>query len=56
MKDHLALARSVFDETVQLRRKLHQNPELSGEEYKTLAFIGEHLKSHILMCGFGAGE
>ncbi|MBR0026624.1 MAG: amidohydrolase, partial [Clostridia bacterium] len=45
MKDHFALAHSVFDETVQMRRKLHQNPELSGEEHQTLAFIAEHLNA-----------
>ena len=43
MKDHLALARSVFDDMVTLRRELHQHPELSGEEHKTLALIRSRL-------------
>ena len=45
MRDYLALARGVYEETVQLRRVLHQNPELSGEEHQTLAFIAERLKT-----------
>lgn len=44
MRDHFAYARSVFEETVQLRHHIHQNPELSGEEHNTLAFIVEHLE------------
>jgi len=43
MKDHLALARSVFNDMVTLRRELHQHPELSGEEHKTLALIRSQL-------------
>lgn len=43
MKDHLALARSVFDDMVALRRELHQHPELSGEEHHTLALIASRL-------------
>ncbi|MBR6766357.1 MAG: amidohydrolase [Clostridia bacterium] len=45
MRDNLEMARSVFAEAVQLRHHLHQNPELSGEEHNTLAFIVEYLKS-----------
>lgn len=45
MKNHLDLARSVFEETVQMRRALHQNPELSGEEHQTLAFIVDRLQT-----------
>lgn len=43
MKDHLALARSVFNDMVTLRRELHQHPELSGEEHNTLALIASRL-------------
>lgn len=43
MKDILAMSRSVLEETVQLRRKLHQFPELSGEEHQTLAFLRSYL-------------
>ena len=43
MKDHLALARSVYPDMVALRRELHRHPELSGEEHKTLALIRSQL-------------
>lgn len=43
MKDHLVLARSVMNDMVSLRRELHQHPELSGEEHKTLALIATRL-------------
>lgn len=43
MKDHLALARSVYSDMVALRRQLHQHPELSGEEHQTLALIRSRL-------------
>jgi len=46
MRDHFESARSVFEETVCLRHHLHQNPELSGEERNTLAFIVDFLKRH----------
>ncbi len=39
MKDHLALARSVFDDMVALRRELHRHPELSEKEQRTIALI-----------------
>ncbi|MBQ9833320.1 MAG: amidohydrolase [Clostridia bacterium] len=42
-ENHADLVRSVFEETIRLRHVLHQNPELSGEEKETLAFIAEHL-------------
>ena len=33
------MANSVFDEIVEIRRHLHQHPELSFHEYKTSAYI-----------------
>ena len=45
MRDHMKLARSLFEEAAQLRHHLHRHPELSGEEHQTLAFIVEYLKS-----------
>ena len=45
MKDHLAMAQGVLEDTVRLRRILHQHPELSGEEHKTLALIRSELDS-----------
>jgi len=45
MKDHFALARSVYDDMVMLRRQLHQHPELSGEEHQTLALISSRLSA-----------
>ncbi|MCW2261785.1 MULTISPECIES: M20 metallopeptidase family protein [Sphingobacterium] len=34
-----ALAQQFFQETVQMRRHLHQHPELSFEEYSTSAYV-----------------
>lgn len=56
MKDHLALARSVYDDMVALRRQLHQHPELSGEEHQTLALISSRLDAlHIPYTTFSNG-
>lgn len=38
------LAKLFFTETVENRRHLHQNPELSFEEYKTSAFVKQKLE------------
>lgn len=37
------LAKDFFTETVEIRRHLHQNPELSFEEFETSAFIKQRL-------------
>lgn len=34
---------SIYPRIVKYRRTIHQNPELSGEEYKTAAFVFEKL-------------
>ena len=39
------LAKEFFAETVEIRRHLHQHPELSFEEYNTAAFVREQLDS-----------
>ncbi|SJN32554.1 N-acetyl-L,L-diaminopimelate deacetylase [Sphingobacterium faecium PCAi_F2.5] len=40
IKDQVnALAQQFFQETVQMRRHLHQHPELSFEEYNTSAYV-----------------
>lgn len=40
IKDQVnALAQQFFQETVQMRRYLHQHPELSFEEYNTSAYV-----------------
>lgn len=39
------LAKDFFTETVENRRHLHQNPELSFEEYETAAFVKRKLQS-----------
>ncbi|VTR35702.1 M20 metallopeptidase family protein [Sphingobacterium thalpophilum] len=39
----LALAHQYFEDTVSNRRHLHQNPELSFEEYHTSAFVKRQL-------------
>ncbi len=38
------LAEQIFPEIIEIRRHLHQNPELSFEEYSTSAFICSKLK------------
>ncbi|WP_053368567.1 M20 family metallopeptidase [Bacillus sp. FJAT-27245] len=37
--------RTYNDELIELRRKLHSEPELSFEEYKTTAFVCEYLEN-----------
>ncbi|MBX2841749.1 MAG: amidohydrolase [Flammeovirgaceae bacterium] len=39
------LAKQNLEETIQNRRHLHENPELSFEEYKTSKFVVDKLKS-----------
>ncbi|KGE14696.1 M20 metallopeptidase family protein [Sphingobacterium deserti] len=44
LKDRIKqLAEVFFDETVAVRRHLHQNPELSFEEHQTAAFVRQKL-------------
>lgn len=43
MNQTFELTEQLFPEMVQTRRHIHQNPELSFEEYKTHAFICERL-------------
>ena len=44
MKEEIkSLAASFFEETVSIRRHLHQNPELSFQEYNTSAFVKQEL-------------
>lgn len=38
------LAKAIFPETVEIRRHLHRNPELSFEEFETAAFVKRSLK------------
>ena len=38
------LAAAYFADTVSIRRHLHQHPELSFEEYNTVAYVGEQLR------------
>lgn len=43
MKSPFTVADGLFEETVRIRRRLHQYPELSGQEQQTLAFIRTQL-------------
>ena len=38
-------AKKYFDYTVSARRRLHENPEVAGEEFETLKFICKELDS-----------
>lgn len=38
-------AKEYLQETIEIRRKIHQNPELSFEEYETSKFIKSYLES-----------
>jgi amidohydrolase len=37
-------AKALLPKVIEWRRHLHQNPELSNREFKTMAYIAEHLK------------
>lgn len=41
--DISARAKSAYQEVVELRHTLHQNPELSCQEFKTRAFVAQYL-------------
>ena len=41
-----SLSEQYFEDTVAIRRHLHQYPELSGQEFKTAEFIAQTLKSY----------
>ena len=51
------LAKEVFEETVRIRRHLHQYPELSFEEHQTSEFVKQQLNDlgipHTTMAGTG---
>lgn len=45
LKDQVKeLAAAYFADTVSIRRHLHQHPELSFEEYETVAYVAEQLR------------
>lgn len=46
-KEHIAhLTKEIFQKLVSWRQYLHQNPELSFQEYKTAQFVSEILEEH----------
>ncbi|MFW6371972.1 MAG: M20 metallopeptidase family protein [Bacteroidota bacterium] len=44
-----SLAEKYFEETRAIRRHIHQNPELSFQEYKTSEFIQKKLAAHKIL-------
>ncbi|NTV45698.1 MAG: amidohydrolase [Chlorobiales bacterium] len=40
-----AIADQIFQEVVDIRRDLHQHPELSGEEFRTAKIVGDYLEA-----------
>ena len=40
---NLELAKKYQDYVVEMRRRIHENPELSGKEFETVALICEEL-------------
>lgn len=45
----------ILDELVKIRRQIHQNPELSMQEYKTSQYVMEVLESHRISVELMAG-
>lgn len=41
----ILIDKELSDWAIEIRRHLHQYPELSGQEYKTAAYIREHLET-----------
>ena len=50
------LASDNFEDIVAVRRHLHQYPELSQEEFKTMAFVAERLRDYGLNPVTGVGK
>jgi metal-dependent amidase/aminoacylase/carboxypeptidase family protein len=45
LKDKIAsLSKKVYAEVVEIRRHIHQNPELSFQEFNTVKFIKSKLE------------
>ena len=51
-----SLAHAQRDEVVQWRRWMHRHPELSQEEYGTMAFVAERLREMGLEPRTGIGK
>src|SRR5579872_2161600 len=54
--DLLEVANALFHETVELRRRIHQNPELLYEEHDTAALVEAELRGLGLDVATGIGQ
>ncbi len=50
------LAQIYYEEIIAVRRHLHQYPELSQEEFHTMQYVAEKLKSFGIPCTAGIGK
>src|SRR5690625_6852687 len=48
IKDILELTEDVYQQVIEIRRQLHQNPELSFQEKKTSQYVGDQLDKWII--------
>src|SRR5690625_1094104 len=48
IKDILELTEDVYQQVIEIRRHLHQNPELSFQEKKTSQYVGDQLDKWII--------
>ncbi len=54
--DSFLLAQNIQSDTIEIRRRLHQHPELSFQEYQTSALVADILRSYGFEVTVGVGQ